>query len=146
MPKHSKESSYLRISNSKDAIAVNHPSQYVVFSFKDFCEDQPRSEPQTVQKNCVGNYLPNVFEKLKSLSGKLMVEALQSEEIKQYGSFPRKSDFRIPHGLEHVNTWAAIRHIGGQQATIGGYFQANIFFVVFLDPEHRFWISEKKHT
>lgn len=40
--------------------------------------------------------------------------------------------------------WARI-HVNGKQI-IAGYVNRNVFNVVFLDKEHKFYKTEKKHT
>lgn len=65
-------------------------------------------------------------------------------KFKEYGSFPIKSKFKHPeHVPEDVN-WASL-HITGR-VCLGGHIYENIFYVVFLDKNHEFWISDKKHT
>jgi hypothetical protein len=40
--------------------------------------------------------------------------------------------------------WASL-HIKGKER-IAGHIIGNVFYVVFLDKDHRFWRTEKKHT
>lgn len=42
--------------------------------------------------------------------------------------------------------WAVIMDIKGQKGRVAGHIIDNIFYVVFLDREHRFYITEKRHT
>lgn len=58
--------------------------------------------------------------------------------------FPPESGFvHTKHVLPDVN-WCSM-HIQGKECVIG-YFEDNIFHVVFLDKDHEFWITKKKNT
>lgn len=66
------------------------------------------------------------------------------KKFKEYGEFPINSGFIPPVYIEDDVNWSAL-HITGK-VVLGGFIYNNTFFIVFLDGEHRFWISEKKHT
>ena len=70
--------------------------------------------------------------------------AKQGNSFKEYGEFPSKSGFKHPKHIDKDVNWCAL-HITGK-VVLGGFIQGNTFFVVFLDKNHQFWISEKKHT
>ena len=42
--------------------------------------------------------------------------------------------------------WAVIKGMKGQKGRVAGYVIGNVFYVVFLDQNHRFWVTEKKGT
>lgn len=48
-------------------------------------------------------------------------------------------------GKRKENT-RVITSIGGQKGRVAGYMKENTFYIVFLDKNHQFWITEKKHT
>lgn len=75
-----------------------------------------------------------------------------------YNSFPAKSDFQRPKHVPHQARWGrfrlkhAVRLVGfvlpteyhGQaHAKTGERFDRNVFYVVFLDANHKFWKSEQ---
>jgi len=66
------------------------------------------------------------------------------DKFKEYGEFPKKSGFKYPKNVDEDVIWSAL-HITGKNV-LGGFISGNTFFVVFLDKEHKFWITEKKHT
>lgn len=68
----------------------------------------------------------------------------QDSTFTLYGRFPPKkqTDFQCPPELESRN-WGVIRNIGGQKARVAGFLQNNVFYIVFLDAEHRFWNTNK---
>ena len=82
------------------------------------------------------------------------ISQLQSgEKLTLYGDFPSSSEFVIPEGLENklgckkddIN-WGVIKSIGGQKLRIAGFLYKNVFYVVYLDRDHKFCPTKKKHT
>ncbi len=79
------------------------------------------------------------------------ITQLQSADNKLtlYGNFPEKSvnEFSLPHSLKHRmvsnDKWGTLRNIGGQKARIAGFLRDNIFYIVYLDRDHRFYKSQK---
>lgn len=74
-----------------------------------------------------------------------------------YKTFPSKSGFKEPKGIPHEALWARFR-MDGKKRLVGfilpkefdskkhssGYgFDINTFYVVFLDPLHKFYIANK---
>lgn len=75
------------------------------------------------------------------------MEVTRQQIIKEYpkGVFPQNSDFTEPkHITPPVTSWCSM-HIQGKECIIG-YFDDNVFYIVFLDKDHRFWITGKKNT
>lgn len=73
-----------------------------------------------------------------------------------YGDFPKKSDFKHPKHVPHQVKWARFRlesadrlvgfivpysYDGKTHSTTNFKFDYNTFYVVFLDENHRFWLS-----
>ncbi len=87
--------------------------------------------------------LSSLMTKLVELSQKNRVTAAQQGCISVYGSFPDDSDFRIPRFIEGDVDWAVIKDIGGQKHRVAGYIVDNIFYVVFLDKDHKFYKTNK---
>ena len=42
--------------------------------------------------------------------------------------------------------WGTIQRIGGQKPRLAGYVIGSVFYPVFLDKDHLFFPSKKKHT
>lgn len=73
-------------------------------------------------------------------------QAVTSQIIKIYGAnIPPKSKFFLPNHLPEDTEWASIR-IQGKERIIGFVERGFIFQIVFLDKEHLFFPSKKKHT
>ncbi|RMQ44566.1 hypothetical protein ALQ04_01684 [Pseudomonas cichorii] len=118
----------------------------IVFSFKHLEESQPRNDPQTLEVWQQEKLFPVLLTRLKELSRLTRDEAVKQQLIKVYGDFPPRSDFTPPDHIDKNVAWGVIKGIGGQKGTVAGYMIENTFYVVFLDKDHRFWITEKKNT
>jgi hypothetical protein len=114
----------------------------IVLSFKDF----DRNQGQSFQEWEGEKLLALAVSKLREVCQLTVGQATAQQIIKPYTKvgFPPESGFEYPkHVLPDV-TWCSM-HIQGKECVIG-YFEDNIFQVVFLDKDHEFWITKKKHT
>jgi len=118
---------------------TNIPQKELVFSFKDF----DHTQGQTFIKWEEEALLSVMLDKLKEYSKKTVIEA-QRAGFTIYEKFPPKSSFKHPRHIIEDAMWASM-HIQGKEC-IAGHIIGNIFYIVFLDMEHQFWITEKKHT
>ena len=75
-----------------------------------------------------------------------MSQAQNQKLIKIYSKvdFPPNSEFKHPKHVKDGVKWASF-HIQGKPCVIG-YVEDNIFSIVFLDKEHKFWKTKKKNT
>lgn len=134
-----------RAENVRDERPVSVGNQLLNFNFKDL--DSVQCPPgQTVEEWQEQGLLSALIEKLKNLSNMTLNEALQQQQIKIYGDFPPKSDFKSPKHLKGKVKWSVIMNVKRQKCRVAGYVDGNTFFIVFLDREHKFWKTEKKHT
>ena len=104
---------------------------HIVFSFIHLSQDQGANFKQWNEE---GKLIP-ALERLKEYSGKKISQTDSVFTI--YGDFPPKTKFKHPQ-------WARI-HVDGKHI-IAGHIVKNIFYVVFLDSDHSFWVTQKKHT
>lgn len=114
----------------------------IVFSFRDL----DRNQGQGFKEWEENEILAAACEKLAGISQLTVGQAVQQQIVKVYTkvSFPPESNFVHPiHVSDDVN-WASM-HIQGKECIIG-YFEENVFYIVFLDMNHEFWITKKKHT
>lgn len=115
---------------------------FIVLSFKDF----DRNQGQSFQEWEEEKLLALAISKLREVCQLTVGQATAQQIIKPYTKigFPPESCFQHPkHVLPDV-IWCSM-HIQGKECVIG-YFEDNIFYIVFLDKDHNFWIAEKKHT
>jgi hypothetical protein len=121
---------------------VRGESTKILFSFKDFDSSQGQSFFDWEKEGL----LSVMLDKLKNLSELNMLEATQQKIIKRYGKFPPVTDFTHPKHIADDVIWGVISNLKGRKGRIAGHIIDNVFYIVFLDKEHRFWISEKKGT
>lgn len=127
---------------------VSSIRKLLTFSFKDIDETQPSNAPQSIKSWNDEGLLKPFLERLRDLSKLTRDEACKQQKIKIYGDFPAKAktDFFHPRHVDEHVAWGVINSVGGQKGRIAGYIVESTFYVVFLDKEHRFFISEKKNT
>jgi hypothetical protein len=115
---------------------------FIVFSFNGFDRNQGQSfaEWQSL------NLLALAIEKLQAISCLTRREVTEKQIIKEYGkgSFPPNSEFHHPKHISADISWCSIR-IQGKERIIG-YFEENVFNIIFLDKDHEFWKTSKKNT
>jgi hypothetical protein len=114
----------------------------IVLSFHDFDRNQGQSFDLWEQEKI----LALAICKLHEICNLTRLEVINKGIIKEYpqGIFPPNSEFVHPKHIPLDNAWCSI-HIQGKECIIG-YFDDNIFYIVFLDKDHKFWITEKKNT
>jgi hypothetical protein len=143
--KSTEDSRFERRHNTREEKKVKEDLPKMVFSFKDFDIKQipPGQSYDNWQEDKLLAYM---LQKFGHICGLNIVEAQQQKVLKIYGNFPSKTDFKAPqHIIEDVN-WAVIMDIKGQKGRVAGHVIDNVFYLVFLDQEHRFYITEKRNT
>ncbi len=112
----------------------------IVLSFKDF----DRKQGQSFKEWEIEELLALAVSKLHEVCLLTVGQATAKQIIKPYTKvgFPPNSNFTHPRHISPDVTWCSM-HIQGKECVIG-YFEDNIFNVVFLDKEHEFWVCEKK--
>lgn len=70
-------------------------------------------------------------------------QVLSDQMIKQYTQvgFPPNSEFEEP---KHVSpsSWAVFHIKPSSKEVVVGYLELDVFYIVFLDKEHKFWPSQ----
>jgi hypothetical protein len=131
-----------RSRDTRDERKVKEDYPKILFSFKDFDRNQGQSYADWEEEKL----LSALVEKIGYLSEMTMNEAKRQEIITEYGSFPSKSDFKHPKHIVDDVSWAVIKNVKGQAGRVAGHIIENIFYVVFFDKGHRFYVTEKKNT
>ncbi|AMJ67186.1 hypothetical protein AXW84_18445 [Hymenobacter sp. PAMC 26628] len=90
--------------------------------------------------------LSEAMETLRNYSARPLRSQLDGKKFTEYGDFPpdAKTKFAHPAQVPPDASWARI-HVDGLHCLIG-HLVENTFYLVFLDENHEFWISELKHT
>jgi hypothetical protein len=126
--------------SGKSQLPLKPEKKELLFSFRDF----DHTQGQTFQNWHESKLLPILLERIKEFCKFSRTEAMRNQCLKVYGDFPNNSVFKHPVHIAEDAEWASL-HIQGKER-IAGHIIGNIFYVVFLDKEHRFWPTEKKHT
>lgn len=111
----------------------------IVFNFKDFDDSQGQKFIEWENSKL----LSCMMHKIKEVS-KRNIHTMHEVKCKTYKYFPKKTKFKHPLHITEDAKWASM-HIKGKPCIIG-HFIKNVFYVVFLDQDHEFWISDKKGT
>lgn len=117
---------------------------------------QPRSQdfPDWTHKN-----LSDLFSKLKEYSKEPLLHWSAQRVLAIYGAFPTKSNLAFPKHVPHQAVWGRFRLDSASR--LAGFilpkdydkkfqhmnehtFCCNTFYVVFLDENHDFYLTEKK--
>ena len=114
----------------------------IVLSFKHFDLNQGQSFEEWEKENL----LALAVNRLRQVCELTVAQAGAGQVIKQYTKvgFPPNSAFKHPKHVMPDVTWSCM-HIQGKECVIG-FFEDNVFHIVFLDKNHEFWKTEKKNT
>lgn len=88
-------------------------------------------------------HLSEMNQMMRHLGKYTCEEALQEGCIKQYGTWPKDSKFTEPKHLPGVN-WGSMHITKKSKEVVAGFFEDNIFNIIFLDKEHLFYPVAKK--
>lgn len=114
------------------------PNDVICFSFAHL--DQ--SQGQTLEEWEAAQKLSQMLTRFRHHGIKRISECFHPDTFKAYKQFPPRSDFKHPGSVPPDARWASM-HLSGK-VCVAGHIVQNIFFVVFLDQDHRFWITEKR--
>lgn len=116
----------------------------LTFSLKYFQDIDGAGQSLNTWLNSSKYLLQGFFNKLIYLNSNNITNAQKDEILALYKHFPdkKKTDFTCLPGLENEN-WGTIRKINGQKGRVAGFLNNNIFYIVYLDSEHKFYKSEK---
>lgn len=120
----------------KSSLKEQEEPKTLVFSFKDF--DINQGQCFTDWHNC--NLLVDLLERVRNLSTMTLTEA-EGKKFKVYGNFPCVcKEFKHPPFVAEDAQWACF-HVKGKEC-VAGHVYKNVFYIVFLDKEHKFWPSK----
>ena len=130
---------------TRDPKPVRIDSDCIVFSFKYLVDVDEVGQTLSDWAKDDGKLLLGLLQKMVHLSKKTRATAGSDSTLTVYGTFPdaAKTDFDCPPGLQAEKQWAVIRNLGGQKPRAAGFFRDNVFYLVYLDKEHKFWKSTR---
>ena len=137
---HQKESLLKRI--TKPTAQQEYDKNLLVISFKHLDKTQGQSFEDWESEKILARAV-NTFSEY--CHGTIEAQCC-TDRFKPYRDFPpqERTDFIFPNHVPQDAEWACM-HITGKQCVAGHIFH-NVFYVVFLDKKHRFWITEKRNT
>lgn len=134
-----------RPANNRTERQVEEEKPLMLFSCKDFQYNVQIPPGQSYDDWEQKRRLATALNKFTAICNLNRMEAEQQKLIKVYGKFPPKSAFQNPFPDQDLE-WAVVMKIGGQKGRIAGHLIGHVFYVVFLDADHKFYLSEKKNT
>ncbi|MEI3799188.1 MULTISPECIES: hypothetical protein [unclassified Chitinophaga] len=88
-------------------------------------------------------FLASMIEMMRHLNKYTCEEALRDGSIKQYGKWPEHSEFTEPIHLPHKN-WGSMHITKKSKEVVAGFFEEDVFYIVFLDKDHVFYPTADK--
>ena len=116
--------------------------KYLVFSLRDLDKTQGQGFEDWEENGL----LAKALNRIHGFCRMTLQEALSSGLIKVYGQgLPGNCKFTHPRHVHDDIEWASVK-VQGKERIIGFLEDDFIFQVVFLDKDHLFYPSSKKHT
>jgi hypothetical protein len=140
--KERKDPAYLREQGKRQAKAVKQ--RKITFCLSKHITNQG----QTIEDWDESELLVLLFNRLKFIGQYTSLEVRQNKYIKEYTKvdFPPNSEFKKPTHIGEV-TWAVMHITTNSKEVVVGYIdEDDIFYIIFLDKEHKFWPSTLKNT
>jgi hypothetical protein len=122
----------------KSSVQEEQEKYHLVISFKHL----DRSQGQTFNEWEQDQILSDALNTLAYYCHDTLQRQCCTDSFKPYPNFPPrdKTDFNFPNHVPPDARWASM-HINGTQCLVGHVYK-NTFYVVFLDKNHRFWITD----
>lgn len=110
-------------------------------SLQYYNDDQPSKETLLDWQN--DGLLAKALDVLKGYCQRPLHEQIDGDKFAMYNEFPPKdkTDFSFPKNVPEDAHWARI-HVNGRSVIVG-HVVNNTFFIVFLDKNHRFWLTKR---
>ena len=112
------------------------PNQPITFCFAHLDLNQGHTLDEWHKRNL----LAKMIDRFRGFDVQPLHKCL-NDKFKRYRNFPPKSAFKHPPRVPPDAEWASM-HLGNLPCVIGHVIH-NVFYVVFLDGDHKFWPVEK---
>lgn len=117
---------------TKDGI---DPTKTLCFCFKHL----DRNQGQKFEDWQRQEVLAKALNRFRDHSG-VPVDQCFNDKFKRYKQFPSHSEFEHPTQVPQDADWASM-HVDGKTCVIG-HMLRNVFYVVFLDMDHKFYPTD----
>jgi hypothetical protein len=136
-----KDPAYLREQGNRGTIGKR--ARNITFSLAKHIQ----GEGQTIEEwNALG-LLGELNLRMKSVGQHPALHVRQQQMIKEYHKvdFPPNSEFTHPKHVGAV-TWAVMHITPTSKEVVVGFIEEDVFYIIFLDKDHRFWPSTLRNT
>jgi hypothetical protein len=139
--KERKDPAYIREQGNRAANVAKQ--RKITFSFTKHLPNQG----QTIEEWDEMGLLVLLYNRLKFVGQYSAIEVRQNKIIKEYTKvdFPPKSEFKQPTHITNV-VWAVMHITQTSKEVVVGFIEDDVFYIIFLDAEHKFWPSTLKNT
>lgn len=138
--KERKDPSYVREQGKREKNVGKRRN--ISFSFIKHIE----SQGQSIKNWGQSNLLEQLYIRMKFVGQFNVIEALQKQYIKEYKvDFPPESEFKKPTHINNVK-WSVMHLNNNSKEVVVGYIEDDVFYIVFLDKDHKFWPTKLKNT
>ena len=102
-----------------------------------------KGEGQTIEEWSKLGLLKPLILRIKNLGQHPSLTVRQNKWIKEYHKvdFPPESEFKEPKHITGV-TWAVMHITDNSKEVVAGYIEDEVFYIIFLDKDHKFWPSK----
>ncbi|WP_425236121.1 hypothetical protein [Ulvibacterium sp.] len=116
--------------------AVGHKERTITFSWVKLDINQGQSIKTWEEKGL----LAELCEMMRQVGQYSTREVLARQMIKTYTKvgFPPNSEFDVPKHVSPKN-WSVLHIKPNSKEVVVGYIENDVFNIVFLDEEHKFW-------
>lgn len=137
---------------TRDPKQINKLDSYISLSLLYF-QNSDKHPGQSLKTWNDENQLLGMLNLFQHITSNHISQLESGKKLTLYKAFPSSSEFAIPQDLEKkldckkedIN-WGVIKGVGGQKSRIAGFLYKNVFYVVYLDRDHKFCLTKKKHT
>lgn len=136
-----KDPAFQREQGNKSAVGAKRRN--IAFSLAKHIQ----GEGQTIEEWEEFGLLGQLNLRMKYVGQHSTLHVRQTQMIKEYTKvdFPPNSGFTHPKHIGAV-TWAVMHLTPTSKEVVVGYIDEDVFYIVFLDKDHRFWPSTLKNT
>ncbi|MCF8374356.1 MAG: hypothetical protein K9H64_22225 [Bacteroidales bacterium] len=126
--------------------AIGNKQRKITFSFSKHIKDDKGIGQSIEEWERLGLLKPLIL-RMKNLGQHTTLAVRQYNWIKEYHKvdFPPHSEFAEPKHVTGV-TWAVMHITDNSKEVVVGYIEEDVFYIIFLDKDHKFWPSELKNT
>jgi len=99
---------------------------------------------QSIEKWRESGLIDRLLLSIKFVTTTAFTRLSVDKVIENYRSFPdsEKTKFTCPKSLDKSLDWGVIRSVGGSER-IAGFLKNGVFYIVFLDMNHHFFLMKK---